>query len=162
MHQNQPVTIMMALLFTPFLPLVLALSLGLWVRDRALLRQGTIALLCSTAVAVVAGAIVGWGMDGPICFTDFKPLIVSGLISAGIGWVAGLSSADDVGRHYLIAVTAAAQYAIYPVWVGLSLTLGFPDGATTLARLGAWGLNVSLIGLIAFLTYAKLLGRHAS
>jgi hypothetical protein len=161
MHQNQPVTIMTALLFTPFLPLVLALSLGLWARDRALLRQGAIALLCSTAVAVVAGAIVGWVMGGSIRFTDFKPLVVSGLISAGIGWVAGLSSADDVGRHYLIAVTAAAQYAIYPVWIGLSLTLGFPDGATTLARLGALGLNVSLIGLMALLTYTKLLGRHA-
>ena len=45
-----------------------------------------------------------------------------------------LSSADDVGRHYLIAVAAAAQYAIYPVWAGLSLTLGFPDKATTLTR----------------------------
>jgi hypothetical protein len=161
MHQNQPVTIMTALLFTPFLPLVLALSFGLWAGDRALLWQGAMALLCSTAMAVVAGAVVGWEMGGPIRFTDFKPLVVSGAISAGIGWVAGLSSADDVGRHYLIAVAAAAQYAIYPVWVGLSLTLGFPDGATTLARLGALGLNVSLIGFMALLTYAKLLGRRA-
>jgi hypothetical protein len=73
--------------------------------------------------------MAGWGMGGPSRFTDFKPLVVSGVISAGIGWVAGLSSADDVGRPYLIAV-AAAQYAMYPVWVGLSLTLGFPDAAT--------------------------------
>jgi hypothetical protein len=89
MHQNQPVTIMTALLFTPFLPLVLALSFGLWVGDRALLRQGALALLCSTAVAVVAGAVVGWGMGDSSRFTDFKPFVVSSVISAGIGWVAG-------------------------------------------------------------------------
>jgi hypothetical protein len=162
MHQNQPVTMMTALLFTPFLPLVLALSFGLWAGDRALLRQGARALLCSTAVAVVAGAGVGWGLGGAIHFTAFTPLGVSGLISAGIGWVAGLSSADDVGRHYLIAVAAAAQYALYPVWVGLSLALGFPDGTTTLARLSTLGLNVSTIGLIALLTYATLLRRRTS
>jgi hypothetical protein len=122
---------------------VLALSLGLWTGDRALLRQGALALLCSTALAAVAGAVVGWSLGGTIRFTAFQSLVVSGLISAGIGGVAGLSSADDVGRHYLIAVAAAAQYAIYPVWIGLSLTLGFPEGSTTLARLSALGINLT-------------------
>jgi hypothetical protein len=156
MHQNQPVTMMTALLFTPFLPLVLALSLRLWTGDRALLRQGSIALLCSTALAVV-----GWSLGGAIGFTAFQPLLVSGLISAGIGGVAGLSSADDVGRHYMIAVAAAAQYAMYPVWIGLSLTLGFPEGTTTLARLSALGINLTTIALMALLTYATLLRRRA-
>jgi hypothetical protein len=161
MHQQQQVTIVTALLFTPFLPLVLAISLGLWAGEHALLRQGATALLLSTAVAVVAGAMIGLAMGGPLRFMDFKPLLVNGLISAGIGVVAGLSSADDVGRHYLIAVAAAAQYAIYPVWIGLSLALGFPDGTTTLARLGALGCNLSTIALIAFLTYATLMKHGA-
>ena len=161
MHQNQPITMMTALLFTPFLPLVLALSVGLWTGDRALLRHGALALLGSTALAVVAGVVVGWGLGGTIQFTAFQPLLVSGLISVGIGWVAGLSSADDVGRHYLIAVAAAAQYAIYPVWIGLSLMLGFPAWPATRARLSALGINLSTIMLMALLTYATLLRRRA-
>jgi hypothetical protein len=161
MHQNQPITMMTALLFTPFLPLVLALSLGLWTGDAALLRQGALALGCSTALAVVAGAGVGWALGGAIGFTAFPPLLVSGLISAGIGGVAGYSSADDVGRHYLIAVAAAAQYAIYPVWIGLALTLGFPEWPTTCARLSVLGVNLTTITLMALLTYATLLRRRA-
>jgi hypothetical protein len=103
---------MTALLFTPFLPLVLALSLGLWAKDRALLRHGAVALLGSTALAVGA-------------------------------------------------VAAAAQYAIYPVWIGLSLTFGFPESPTTLARLGALGVNLTTIALMALLTYATFMRRGA-
>src|SRR6185437_13728903 len=42
-------------------------------------------------------------------------------ISCFIGIAAGLSSADDAGRRYLIRVTAAVQFAVFPAWFGCQL-----------------------------------------
>ncbi|MBX6342452.1 MAG: hypothetical protein IRY97_08340, partial [Thermomicrobiaceae bacterium] len=67
-----------------------------------------------------------------------------------------LATADDVGRRDLIALAAAAQYAIIPTWLGLSLVLGFPDPATTLTRLATFGLNVVTILAIGAVTYVLL------
>jgi|RhiMetdeSRZDD1v2_1073273.scaffolds.fasta_scaffold1969907_2 hypothetical protein len=47
------------------------------------------------------------------------------------------------------------------VWIGLSLTLGSPEGTTTLARLSALGINLTTIALMALLTYATRLRRRA-
>jgi len=161
MIHNSVITIVIALLLTHFLRPVLAMSFGAWAGDGKLLRQGATAFSVSTVLAIMGGAMVGFAEGGPVAFNDFKPMLVSFLISAAIGVVAGLSSADDVGHNYLIAVAGAAQYAIYPTWFGLSLALGFADSATTLTRVATFCMNVVSISVMGVVTYA-LLGMRRS
>jgi hypothetical protein len=161
MIHNSLMTMVIALLLTHFLQPVLAMSFGAWAGDGKLVCQGAMAFSVSTVLAVMGGAVAGFAEGGPVAFNDFKPMLVSFLISAAIGVVAGMSSADDVGHNYLIAVAGAAQYAIYPTWFGLSLALGFPDASTTTARIGTFCLNVASISVIGAVTYA-LLGMRRS
>src|SRR5262249_49773921 len=72
------------------------------------------------------------------------------------------STADDAGRRYLIGVAAAAQSAIFAVWTGFALVLGFPDRATTIARLLTLPLNVCAIGIAACVSYALIGLRRCS
>ncbi|HET9318814.1 MAG TPA: DUF389 domain-containing protein, partial [Bryobacteraceae bacterium] len=122
--EDNPVAIVVAALFLPFLAQVLAVSFGMWNRDRRLIVQGLRALLVSTGLAVAAGALVAWIEGGPILFAGFKSPLSSFAISAVIGITAGLSNADDTGRRYLIGVAAAVQLAIFPVWVGAAFVIG--------------------------------------
>ncbi len=107
--ENNPIAIVVAALFLPFLSQVLAITFGLWNRDRRLFMQGIRAVVVSTALAIVAGALVAAIQGGPILFTGFKNPLSSLAISAAIGVTAGLSTADDTGRRYLIGVAAAVQ-----------------------------------------------------
>ena len=116
--ENDPIAIVVAALFLPFLAQVLAVSFGIWSRDRKLIFQGVRALLVSTVLALAAGAVVAWIEGGPIRFVGFKAPLASFCISAIIGITAGLSDMDDTGRRYLIGVAAAVQFAIFPVWLG--------------------------------------------
>jgi len=161
MLHSSVILIVIALLFTQFLQPILAVSFGFWAGDGKLVRQGALAFMLSTIAAVAAAALVGLLAGGPIVFNDFKPVLVSLLISSGIGVVAGTSSADDVGRNYLVAVAAAAQYAIYPTWFGLSIVIGLPDVQTIWTRAGTFLLNVVSISTVALITYI-LLGMRRS
>jgi hypothetical protein len=76
--------------------------------------------------ALVAGAVVAFLQGGPILFKGFRRRS-SFAISAVIEITAGLSTADDTGRRYLIGVSAAVQLAIFPVWMGAALVLGLPS-----------------------------------
>jgi len=154
MFENSAVSIVVAALFLPFLPLVLAVSFGLWVRDRALAIQGLRALSVSTILSVAAGAVVGLFHKEPMQFHAFEPPLVCLAISAVIGIAAGLASADDAGRRYLIGVAAAVQYAVFPVWVGICLIHGFPDAATIGTRIGSFAVNIATIAGMATLAYA--------
>jgi len=124
--EDNPVAIVVAALFLPFLAQVLAASFGMWNRDRGLMFQGLRALLVSTVVAVAAGTAFAWIEGGPIRFAGFKRPLSSFAISAIIGVTAGLSNADDTGRRYLIGVAAAVQLAIFPVWLGAAMVIGIP------------------------------------
>ena len=53
---DNPIAIVVAALFLPYLSQVLAISFGLWSRDRALLLKGVRAVAVSTVLAVAAGA----------------------------------------------------------------------------------------------------------
>jgi len=97
---NNPVSIVVAAMFLPFLSEMLAVSFGLWSRDRRLIIRGLRAIAVSTALAFVAGALVAALQGGPILFTAFKGPLASFAISGAIGITAGLSSADDTGRRY--------------------------------------------------------------
>ncbi len=89
-------------------------------------------------------------------FHTFEQPLVSFGISAIVGVAAGLASADDAGRRYLIGVAAAVQYAVFPVWFGISLVLGFPDRAVTGQRLLDLAINVVTIATIGAAAYGLL------
>jgi hypothetical protein len=152
---DNPVAIVVAALFLPFLAEVLAVSFGLWSRDRRLVLRGLRAVLVSTALAFAAGALVGAIQGGPIQFTAFKSRLASFAVSAVIGITAGLSNADDTGRRYLIGVAAAVQLAIFPVWLGAATVLGVTEGLVTM-RLESFLINLATISLAGVAAYAAL------
>lgn len=154
--EDNPVAIVVAALFLPFLAQVLAVSFGLWARDRQLIGHGLRALFVSTVLAFAAGAIVGWIEGGPILFAGFKNPLSSFAISAAIGITAGLSTADDTGRRYLIGVAAAVQLAVFPVWLGAAFVLGMPSHDVLYARLWSFAINLVSIAACAVAAYAIL------
>ena len=153
---NNSVAIVVAALFLPFLAEVLAVSFGLWSRDRRLIVRGLRAVAVSTALAFAAGAAVAAVQGGPIHFSAFKGRLASFAISAVIGVTAGLSNADDTGRRYLIGVAAAVQLAIFPVWLGAATVLGLPSEDVLWSRLGSFLINLGTISLAAVAAYAAL------
>jgi hypothetical protein len=153
---DNAVAIVVAALFLPFLSEVLALSFGLWSRDRRLLLRGLRAIAVSTALALAAGALVAIIQGGPIHFMAFRSPLASFAISAAIGITASLSIADDTGRRYLIGVAAAVQLAIFPVWLGAALILGLPPSEVVWSRLASFLINLGTISLAAVAAYALL------
>ncbi len=153
---DNPIAIVVAALFLPYLSQVLAVSFGLWGRDRGLLLKGARALFVSTVLAVAAGAVVALIEGGTIAFTGFKSPLSSLAISAVIGITAGLSTADDTGRRYLIGVAAAVQLAIFPVWLGAAFVLGLPGHAILYSRLLSFGINLVTIAAAGVGAYAIL------
>jgi hypothetical protein len=145
-----------AALFLPFLSQVLAVSFGLWGRDRRLILHGIRAILASTVLALAAGAAVAWSVGGPIRFGGFKSPLSSLAISAVIGTAAGLSIADDAGRRYLIGVAAAVQFAIFPVWLGAAFVLGLPHKEIVGQRFLSFLINLTAISAMAVAAYAAL------
>src|SRR5204863_7707740 len=129
---------------------------GLWNRDRRLAMQGLRAVIVSTALAVLAGAVVAWISGGPILFGGFKSPLSSFAISAVIGITAGLSEADDTGRRYLIGVAAAVQLAIFPVWLGAAWATGLLSPGIVESRLASFLINPATITLSAVAAYAAL------
>ena len=154
--EDNPIAIVVAALFLPFLSQVLAVSFGMWNQDRRLILQGLWALVVSTALAIAAGAGVAWAEGGPIRFGAFRSPVGSLAISALIGVTAGLSIADDTGRRYLIGVAAAVQFAIFPVWLGAALVLGMPSIEILYLRLSSFAINVIIISVTALAAYAAL------
>jgi hypothetical protein len=154
--ENNPIAIVVAALFLPFLSQVLAISFGLWNRDRGLCLHGLRAVAVSTVLAIAAGALVAAIQGGPILFTGFKSPLSSFAISAVIGVTAGLSNADDTGRRYLIGVAAAVQLAIFPVWMGAVFVLGVPDHSVLYPRLISFVVNFVTISAFAVAAYAGL------
>ena len=152
---DNPVAIVVAALFLPFLAEVLAISFGLWSRDRRLVLRGIRAVAVSAVLAFAAGALVASIQGGPIHFTAFKSPLASFAVSAVIGITAGLSNADDTGRRYLIGVAAAVQLAIFPVWLGAAMIVGSPDGAVW-TRLESFLINLVTISLAGVAAYAAL------
>lgn len=156
MLENDPIMIVVAALFLPFLSQVLALSFGAWAGDLSLARQGLLALAVSTVASVAGGIIVTLLHGPPMLYHTFIPPLASFLLSAVIGVTAGFITADDAGRRYLIGVAAAVQYGVYPVWVGFCLVKGFPDWHTTASRLGTFCINVATITVFALIGYLML------
>jgi uncharacterized membrane protein len=153
---NDPMAIVVAALFLPFLSQVLAISFGIWSRDSRLALRGAEAVSASTVLALVSGALVAWIEGGPIAFSAFKSPLESFVISAVIGTTAALSCADDAGRRYLIGVAAAVQFAIFPVWFGAALVLGLPASGVVAERMLSFFINLVTISASAAIAYAVL------
>jgi hypothetical protein len=154
--RNDPIAIVVAALFLPFLSQVLAISFGAWSNDWKLARQGTLAVLASTITALLAGVLVAKIEGGPVLFSTFKGPLASFAISAVIGITAGLSCADDAGRRYLIGVAGAVQFAVFPVWLGLATVIGLPEKEVIAERLLSFGINLITLSATAALAYAAL------
>jgi hypothetical protein len=153
---NDPIGIVLAALFLPFLSEVLAVTFGLWSQDMRLVRHGATALGASIVLAVAGGAAVGLIQGGPVMFSGFKGPGASFAISAAIGITAGLSTADDTGRRYLIGVAAAVQLAIIPVWLGVALAVGMPSTPIVISRLESFAINLVTIAGAALVAFAGL------
>ena len=149
--------LIIALLFTPFLAQDLAISFGLWMRDFRLARQGALMIAISTIIAILAGAITAAVMGGPIVYDEYGTLQSNFAISLLVGIVAGLDTADEAGRREFIAVAGAAQFASFPVWLGICLVLGFPpDRMTTVWRMVTFVVNVVTILVASLGVYIAL------
>ena len=156
MVKSDPVMMVVAALFLPFMSQVLGLSFGSWAGDLQLAWQALKALFVSCAVSIVAGAALALLHHDPMQYHGFLQPLPSFAISAVIGFCAGIITEDDAGRRYLIGVAAAVQYGVYPVWIGYSLVVGFPDISQTLMRIGTFGINVGTITVFALIGYLTL------
>lgn len=158
--KNSAISIVVAALFLPYLSPVLGFGFGAWSGDRGLLRKAARAVAVSTAIAYAAGAAVAFAeRTTAIAFTDFRGFVASFIVSAAIGAAAGMSTADDVGRRYLIGVAAAVQLAILPVWLGAATVAGFPSARAMLSRAATLLLNAGTIVAVAVAAYASM-GMH--
>jgi len=71
-----------------------------------------------------------------------------------IGVTAGLSSADDAGRRYLVGVAAAVQLAIFPVWMGAATVIGIPERVVIVNHLLSFSINLVTIAVSSVVAYA--------
>jgi len=148
--------LIIALLFTPFLTQDLAVAFGGWMRDWQLARRGALIMSLSTTIAILAGVLIAFAMDGPMKYDQFGTLQSNFIISLLVGVVAGLDTADEAGRREFIAVAGAAQFTSFPVWFGIALIQGFPDGQTTVWRIATFFVNIATILVAALATYIAL------
>jgi hypothetical protein len=156
MVKNDPINIVVAALFLPFLSQAVAIGFGLWAGDFSLARQGAKALIVSTALSILSGVIVGLLHGPPMLFNNFATPLSSFALAAMIGITAGFTTADDAGRRYLIGVAAAVQYGVFPVWFGFCLVRGFPESGITQSRLETFAINVGTIVIFALIGYLLL------
>jgi Domain of unknown function (DUF389) len=146
--------IVAGLLFLPVLPPILAIGFGIWTKEWRLVGQGFFALLVASTLGMVAGILTALVESPPIKFNESNPLLISFLISFGVGVAAGLATADDVGRREMIGLAATAQVAILPVWFGVCSIFGFPS--SPIERGITFLINVATIISASYATYACL------
>lgn len=156
MVKNDPINIVVAALFLPFLSQAVAVGFGAWAGDFSLAKQAVKALLASTALSVLGGVTIGLLHGPPMLFSSFAKPLPSFALSAIVGMTAGFTTADDAGRRYLIGVAAAVQYGVFPVWFGFCLITGFPEPSVTRTRLETFAINVGTIILFSLIGYLLL------
>lgn len=157
--------IVAGLLFTPFLPLLLAMSFGLQTHHWPLARQGLLASATTVLLLVAGGAVVALLSSAPMKFQEFSSPLPGFVVSLGVGIAAAVATGDDTGRRELLGLAATAQTALVPVWFGIALVRGF--GATTTTgspsqRLLGFGINLVTIVVAAAAMYAVLRMRAAA
>jgi hypothetical protein len=156
--ENKLLFIIAGLLFTPFLPLLLAVAFGALAREWRVAAQGAFAFILGNALLAASGAAVALMLDRPPSFNESNKLLASILISVIIGIAAALSIADDAGKREMIGLAASAQLAITPVWSGIALASGHPSIASPAVsdRLVTLLLDIAAILLAALSTFIVL------
>ena len=157
--EDNPIAIVVAALFLPFLSQVLAMGVGIWSRDAKLAFHGAKAVGTSIVLGVLGGAIVMAVEGGPILFHGFKGPLSSLAVSTVIGLTAGLSCADDAGRRYIVGVAAAVQLAIFPVWTGVAMVGGTANSRIVSNHLLSFAINLATITVTSVAAYALAHGR---
>jgi hypothetical protein len=122
--QQQTLLMIGGLLFMPLLPMLSSIGLGAFTRQWRLAVHGLAAFVLSSLLLVLGGALVATVSSPPLRYDTFNSILISLLISLGVGIAAGLATIDDVGRRELIGLAAAAQIGVIPVWAGISLVFG--------------------------------------
>lgn len=147
-HMNVPVLIA-GLLFLPYHHHMLAVALGLCLREWRLLRQGLIALVGATGLIVAAGMVVAAVSEPPMKFSQFGDYTTGVAIGLIIGVAAGFAAADDAGRRELIGLAATAHITILPAWLGVALVFGPGEQGLILERCIQFALSVGALILAA-------------
>jgi hypothetical protein len=153
---NDFVALMLAVLFLPFLSELRGIAYGLLRGDRSLALHATKALTCTVVTLLVIGAAAGRLDQSAVMYAGFRSLGLSVLISFVIGAAAGLASADDAGRRYLIGVAAAAQLGVFPVYFGIALARGLPPELPLSDRILTFGVNFIVVAATAAASYAAV------
>ncbi len=153
---NDLMAMMLAVLFLPFLSELLGAVYGLLRGGAPLVMHAVKALAVTICILLAAGLIVGAANHAPVAYTGFRSLGVSFLISSAIGAAAGLASADDAGRRYLIGVAAAAQLGVFPVYFGIALARGLPPELPVAGHLVTFGVNFVTVAVTAAASYAAV------
>lgn len=148
-----------AMIFTPFSPLILSTGFGLASRHRRHVRQGLLAFAAAFVLTVAAAAATAAIDGGPMTYADFGRLESNLLMSAVLGVLAAAADSDEVGRQQLMGLAMAYPLVKFPVWIGISLVLGFPDAATTRARLASLVGDALIMTAMAALTYRAMARR---
>jgi hypothetical protein len=158
MIESKLLIMIAGLLFLPLLPLLLAMGFGIWTRQWRLASQGLIALVAAVALLAGAGVLVASLTNPPLQYNEHNSLIVSFLISLGVGVAAGLATGDDVGRREMIGLAATAQLAIVPVWFGIIAVFGAPplESSSPRQRVLTFAVNVGTVIASSLATYAVM------
>lgn len=153
MIRNQLPIMIAALLFTQFMSQSQAVGFGLTMREWPMVGRGLRAFLISTMIALGAGALVAALAGGPLEYTQSNSLLVNFLISAIVAVAGVMASIDSAGRRELIGLAAEAQFAGYPVWLGIRLVLGLPSVEMMNQRLLTFMVNLVTLVIISSITY---------
>lgn len=151
--EDNPISIVVAAMFLPFLSQVLALGIGLWSGETKLAIHGLKAVGTSMVLGFLSGVAVSACVGGPIAFHGFKGPLSSFVISSVIGIAAGLSCVDDAGRRYLVSVAAAVQLAVFPVWLGAAAVIGVSN-VVLFHHLLTFAVNLVTIPTVSAIAYA--------
>lgn len=147
-----------ALIFTPFSPLVLSAALGVAARRRELMLQALRVLALALVLTLLSAALTGALVGGPMIDVDFGGPTRNFVASALIGVMAALADSDEVGRRQLLGLAMAYPFVRLIAWLGLTMTLGAPEGGERLHDVLLLSGNAVVMTAAAATTY-RLIGR---
>lgn len=107
----------------------------------------------STLIVVSVGAMVAVLAGGPLVYNQFNSLLVNFLITCIVAVAGAMASIDTAGRRELIGLAAEAQFAGYPVWLGIRLVLGLPSAEMMSQRLLIFMVNLITLVVVTLITY---------
>jgi hypothetical protein len=155
------VALLLAVLFLPFLSELRGLAYGAMRGDRSLVRHALKAIATTVVTLVIMGGVAGIAVSSPVQYDGLKGPLISFAIAFVIGTAAGLASADDAGRRYMIGVAAAAQLSVFPAYFGIALVRGFPPSLGLVAPATSFAISFITVVVTIAASYAAVAHRHS-